>query len=74
MSDASKLATLLDNEGYDDILDFFDDRGLDSLCPAICMNAGCDLTAEMEGDQDQGWCETCGTGSMKSLMILAGVI
>jgi hypothetical protein len=38
------------------------------------MNAGCDYTAEMEPDQDRGWCEVCNTNSMKSALVLAGII
>ena len=47
---------------------------LDSVSPAICMTEGCDYTCEMEPDQDRGWCEVCGTNTMKSALILAGVI
>jgi hypothetical protein len=46
----------------------------DSVSPAICMSDGCDYTAEMEPDQDRGWCEACGTNSVASALILAGII
>jgi len=35
------------------------------------MNEGCDYTAEMEPDQDAGYCEECRTNSMQSALILA---
>jgi hypothetical protein len=38
------------------------------------MNDGCDYTEEMEPDQDRGVCPECHTGSMKSAMVLAGLI
>jgi hypothetical protein len=38
------------------------------------MNEGCDYTTDMEPDQDRGWCDECGTNSMTSAMVLAGVI
>jgi len=44
------------------------------VSPAICMNDGCDYTAEMEPDQDRGWCEACGTNTVASALILAGLI
>jgi hypothetical protein len=38
------------------------------------MNEDCDLTCEMEPDQDAGYCEECRTNSMQSALILAGLI
>jgi hypothetical protein len=47
---------------------------LDSVSPAICMTEGCDYTCEMEPDQDRGWCEECQKQSMKSALVIMGVI
>jgi hypothetical protein len=69
-----KLKKLVELEGYDDEIDLIADAVGDSVCPAICMNEGCDYTAEMEPDQDRGWCENCGTNSLKSALVLAGII
>jgi hypothetical protein len=69
-----KLKKLVELEGYDDDTDLIADAVSDSVCPAICMNEGCDYTAEMEPDQDRGWCEVCGTNSLKSALVLAGII
>jgi len=44
----------------------------DGLCPAICIECG--FTSELEPDQDRGYCEACGKNSMKSALILAGII
>jgi len=38
------------------------------------MTEGCSYTCEMEPDQDRGWCEECRSNTMKSALILAGVI
>jgi hypothetical protein len=46
----------------------------DSVCPAICMTEGCDYTTEMEPDQEEGYCETCGGNTVVSALILAGLI
>jgi hypothetical protein len=43
-----KLATL---EGYDDASAFLIEACDDSVCPAICMNEGCDYVTGMEPDQ-----------------------
>ena len=42
--------------------------------PAICMNVNCNATYEYEPDQDRGYCEECKTNSVKSILILAGMI
>ena len=76
MSDLShpKFKKLVELEGYDDDVKFLAEACGDSVCPAICMNDGCDYTTGMEPDQDRGWCEVCGTNSMKSALVLAGII
>ena len=76
MSDLSqeKLKKLVELEGYKDDLTLLEAAVMDSVCPAICMNEGCDYTAEMEPDQSQGWCEVCTTNSMKSALVLANLI
>jgi hypothetical protein len=70
----TKLQKLIEIEGFKDETSLFEAVITDSVCPAICMNDGCDYTAEMEPDQDRGWCEVCGTNSMKSALVLAGLI
>ena len=76
MSDLSqqKLKKLAEIEGYDDDVALIADAATDSVCPAICMNEGCDYVTEMEPDQDRGWCESCGTNSLKSALVLSGII
>ena len=69
-----KLDQLVDSEGYDSLDDLIAATISDSVSPAICMNEGCDYTAEMERDQREGWCEACGTNTVASAFILAGVI
>lgn len=44
----------------------------DSVVPAICTS--CDYVAEMEPDQDRGYCEACGKNTVQSCLILAGLI
>jgi hypothetical protein len=69
-----KLALLLEHEGYQDIADLAEAIFSDSVGPAICMNGGCNFVCEMEPDQDSGWCDECNTNSMKSALVLAGLI
>ena len=70
----TKLQKLLEIEGYANLTDLLAATITDSVCPAICMNEGCNYVCEMEPDQDRGWCEECHTNSMKAASLLAGVI
>jgi hypothetical protein len=70
----AKLMKLCDLEGFRSLDDFLEVTATDSVCPAICMTEGCDYTAEMEPDQDQGFCEVCGGNAVTSALVLAGLI
>ena len=69
-----KLDKLVEIEGFPNVEALLEATITDSVSPAICMNDGCSYTSEMEGDQDRGWCEACGTSSMKSALVLAEII
>ena len=69
-----KLDQLVESEGFDSLDDLIAATISDSVSPAICMNEGCDYTAEMEPDQREGGCEACGTNTVASALILAGII
>lgn len=64
----------MDIEGYDDEYDFLAELMTDSICPGICVNPGCDYTCEVEPDCTNGYCEECGTQSIQSALVLAGII
>lgn len=74
----NKEAILLDVlahiEGYESLEEMLEERGLDSVVPAICTNPGCSYTTGMEPDQDKGFCDECKTNTVKSCLILAGII
>ena len=69
-----KLVTLAASEGYADVADFLEDHALDDVVPAICMVPDCDHTSDLEPDQRAGFCEACGRLSMKSGLVIAGMI
>jgi hypothetical protein len=71
---AAKLVTLCQSEGFTTIDELLESAVCDSISPAICMTEGCDYTCEMEPDQDAGYCEECHTNTMKSALVLAGLI
>lgn len=69
-----KLARLMEIQGYDDELKLFAAVLCDAVSPGICVNLGCDYTTEVEPDQDRGYCENCRTQTVRSALILAGLI
>lgn len=68
-----KLELLADVEGYESVQEMLEEA-TDSVVPAICMNEDCDYTEGMEPDQDEGWCADCETNTVKSCLVLAGII
>ncbi len=69
-----KLDRLVASEGYPNLEELLRDASFDSACPGICMNESCDYTTEVEPDQEKGWCEACGTNTVVSCLVLAGVL
>lgn len=67
------LLDLLHGEGYgEDLTAFLDKRGTDSVVPGICW--GCGNIQEVASDEEGGRCEECKLNSIRSALILAGVI
>jgi hypothetical protein len=72
-----KLKKLVEIEGFENETELFVAAAADSVCPAICCNPDnpdCDYTAEMEPDQDRGWCEMCDKGTLVAALVLGGII
>lgn len=74
MGEPSKLQVLLDLEGFYDSSEFGEKFIQEGVVPGICMNYDCDFTAWYEPDQDRGFCEECGTQTVRSGLILMGVM
>jgi hypothetical protein len=70
----AKLQRLAELEGFETVDEMFDAAVSDSVCPGICINPGCDYTADIEPDQRKGYCENCGTQTVQSCLVLAGLI
>ena len=67
---AAKLMTLCDKEGFETLDQLLRFAAGDSLCPAICMADGCDLTTETNPGQRSGYCEGCGGNTIVSVLVL----
>jgi hypothetical protein len=73
----AKLAKLVELEGFDDETVLLAAAASDTVSPAICCNPEnpeCNYTAEMEPDQDAGWCEMCERGTLVSALVLGDII
>ena len=68
-----KLTNLAKQYGYS-VKELLEEYGLDSLVPGICMNERCEYVTECEPDQREGWCRACGTTTVRSALVLAGMI
>lgn len=64
----AKLKVLAEAEGFDTVMDLLEAASLDSVSPGICTREDCDYTAEVEPDQDRGWCEECRANSVRSAL------
>jgi len=71
--EASKLDKLASVWGLS-VSEFIDSYALEGVSPGICMNPDCGYTTEVEPDQTEGWCEECETCSVRSGVVLAGLI
>jgi hypothetical protein len=71
---SQKIETLVNYEGYENLEDLLEDRGQDSIVPGICINPDCDYTIEVEPDCSSGYCEECDSQTVRSILILLGVI
>lgn len=69
-----KLVRLAEIEGYVDALALLEAASTDSVVPGICINEGCDMTEEVEPDARNTPCEDCGTDTIQSCLIIAGII
>jgi len=71
--EARKLDSLASIEGLT-VASFIEEYALESVVPGICMNPDCGFTARVEPDQREGGCEECRTPSVRSGIVLAGLI
>jgi hypothetical protein len=66
------LTVLAEIEGYPNVIKMLEAATFDSIAPGICPR--CHYSIEVEPDSGSGWCEECETQSVKSCLVLAGII
>jgi len=69
-----KLTQLARLEGFTNTDDLLQEAMTDSVVKGICCNSGCDYTTDVEPDCATGWCEECSKNTVKSALVLAGII
>jgi len=69
----TKLEKLAEIEGLT-VDELLEKATFDSVVPGICTNKDCDYSTEVEPDQGRGWCEECQKNTVKSALMLAGII
>jgi hypothetical protein len=70
----TKAEQLAEDFGYESTMECMEDTFNDGTIPGICTNPDCDYSTDVEPDQEHGWCEVCGTGTVASIQILEGMI
>jgi rRNA maturation endonuclease Nob1 len=73
MTDQEALAKLAEIEGLT-VEELLQQGTFDVVAKGICMTPGCNYTVDVEPDQREGYCEKCGENTVKSCLVLAGVI
>jgi hypothetical protein len=73
MSDTAKLSQLAEIEGLS-VMEMMEAATFDSVAAGICMNKDCDYSTNVEPDCEDGFCENCNTNTVKSCLILGGII
>lgn len=68
----SLLTELAEVYGYDDTFDMLEDAVIDSVSPGICPR--CHYTTDVEPDCEDGWCEECEANTVKSCLVIAGIM
>lgn len=69
----SKLQQLARGEGMT-VDALLESATYDSVVPGICMIKGCDYSTGVEPDQMAGWCEECDAGTVRSCLVIAGIL
>ena len=69
-----KIETLVKHWGFKSEKEYIEGSMFSSIVGGICNNPDCDYTTDVEPDQDRGYCEICGTRTVKSGLILTGIL
>lgn len=66
-----KVAT---SEGFPTVMAMLDRYTLDGVVPGICVQCGATIELQCEPDAEDIPCEPCASNTVKSILIIAGII
>jgi hypothetical protein len=69
----SKIDDLAKIEGLS-VEELLTQATFDFVAKGICTNPSCNYTTDVEPDQSEGYCEVCDTNTVKSCLVLEGMI
>lgn len=69
----NKLKQLAELEGVEPEV-MLENAVMDSVVPGICMSPECDFIEQVEPDARRSWCPACEKNTVKSCLVIAGVI
>ena len=68
----SRLQIAADEQGMS-VMDMLERYAIESVVPGVCTK--CDAVIDScEPDAEDNWCDECDEGTVKSILVLAGVI
>ena len=73
MTDLEMLKKLAEEEGYPNTDEMLSAAVMDSSVPGICTECYCTVR-DCEPDARENWCPGCEGSTVKSCLVLAGVI
>lgn len=73
-TDNPLLKELAEAEGFDDVMVMLETATFDSIAPGICTDNSCRHTQDCEPDAIANWCEVCEENTVKSCLVIAGII
>jgi hypothetical protein len=63
-----KAVELARQFGFDSVDNLLEEAAFESVVPGICMNVDCDYSTDVEPDCRDGYCDCCGTNTVKSVL------
>ena len=74
ISTAQLLRTVAKAEGFSTVASLLDRYVIDGCVPGICVTCGETIETSCEPDAEDIPCDACGTRTVRSILVLAGIV
>jgi len=71
INELSLFNQLASDWGFSTVDEMLESSVFDSVAPGICP---CGYSTEVEPDCEDGWCEECNDNTIKSCLVIAGIM